>query len=115
MELTDEGRILLDMVLPLVAGSRPLNGSLLRTAKTGGRNLVVAAPASVLANELAQPIQKYRKMVPRQLSFVDRPSHERPKSSWKRPRDMAFIMIQGRTAARRRWNMSRVFATLLLR
>jgi DNA-binding transcriptional LysR family regulator len=74
-ELTEDGRLLLEIVSPLVASFAGVRTAFQDRKDRLVRHLVVATTASLLANELRQPLREYRQRYANvQLTVMDRPS-----------------------------------------
>jgi len=74
-ELTEDGRVLLEIVSPLVASFAAVRTAFQDRKDQLVRHLVVATTASLLAHELRQPLREYRQRFANvQLTVMDRPS-----------------------------------------
>lgn len=88
LELTREGRLLSEMVAPLVSGFDSIRARFEERRGEGPRRLAVAATSGLLAGLLQAPIREFRRRHPEvRLSFLDRISSEAVK-----------LVVEGATA-----------------
>src|SRR5262249_43470263 len=74
-ELTADGRLLMEIVAPLVTGFDSIKRAFQDRRGELVRHLTVATTASLLAHELRRPVQEYLRRFPNvSLSLMDRPS-----------------------------------------
>lgn len=73
--LTDQGRLLVQLAQPLVESFDQIRDLFADQNKKLPRRITVATTASLLLHELQKPLDLYRKLHPEvELSFIDRPS-----------------------------------------
>lgn len=76
VSLTDRGRLLVDLALPVVQGFDSIREQFGERSQAIPPRLRIAAPNSVLVNELPEPIRHYREQHPHvELSLLDCPSN----------------------------------------
>jgi DNA-binding transcriptional LysR family regulator len=74
-ELTADGRLLLEIVAPLITGFDGIKTAFRDRREEIVRHLVVTTTASLLAHELKEPVREYLRRFPHvQLTLMDRPS-----------------------------------------
>ena len=74
--LTDRGRLLVDLAVPVVQGFDSIREQFGERSQAIPPRLRIAAPNSVLVNELPEPIRHYREQHPEvELSLLDCPSN----------------------------------------
>jgi DNA-binding transcriptional LysR family regulator len=77
LDLTREGRLLSELVAPLVAGFQSLRSTFEERRASGPPRLVVATTSGLLLDLLQRPIGEFRRRFPEvQLGFLDRVSSE---------------------------------------
>ena len=75
VSLTEQGRILLDLAEPVVHGFDSIRELFDERSRQIAPRLRIAAPNSVLVNELPEPIRRYRERHPEvELNLIDCPS-----------------------------------------
>lgn len=92
VNLTEEGRQLVDLSAPLVEGFESLKAVFLDRQKRLIRQLTVATTASLVAHELREPLKTYRQLHPEvHLTIIDQPSAAGRSIFLKGKADVALI------------------------
>jgi molybdate transport repressor ModE-like protein len=90
--LTDDGRLLLEIVSPLITGFDGIKTAFKDRRNELVRHLTVATTASLVAHELKRPVQEYLRRFPSvQLSLMDRPSSAGMNLLEERVADLAVV------------------------
>lgn len=94
VELTDDGRLLMELAAPLVEGFDSLKALFLDRRTGIGRQLTLATTPSLLAHELRRPLKEYRRLHGDvRLTCLDRPS---PVARDLLERGLADLAVVGR-------------------
>lgn len=92
VELTEEGRQLVDLSAPIVEGFESLKAVFLDRQKRLVRQLTLATTASLVAHELREPLKTYRQAHPEvRLMIIDQPSAAARNTFVKGKADVALI------------------------